>query len=310
MRITTLESTKGMTYEEWKASRRKGIGGSDAATVLGLNKWKSAFELYMEKTGEAQAPEAGEAAYWGNVLEDVVAQEFQKRANRKVRRVNKILVHPKHEWMIANIDRRIVGENALLECKTTSAYNASEWKDDQVPAAYIIQAMHYLAVTGADIAYFAALIGGQRFVWKAIERDEELIASIIEQEAEFWHRVEAKEPPPIDGSASAAEFLKRLYPQATSEEKMLDADVDDLLDELAELKEKQKEYDVQIKLRENQVKQLLGTAEKGIAFRHVVSWSNYERTSLDTKRLKLEDPDIYEAYAVTVPQRRFMVKEV
>jgi len=310
MRITTLESTNGMSYEEWKASRRKGIGGSDAATVMGINKWKSPFELYMEKTGEATSPEAGEAAYWGNVLEDVVAQEFMKRANRKVRRVNKILVHPEHDWMIANIDRRVVGENAVLECKTTSAYNASEWKDDQVPAAYILQAMHYLAVTGADLAYFAALIGGQRFVWKAIERDEELIKVLIEREAAFWDAVQRKEPPELDGSESAAEFLKRLYPQATMQEKLLEASVDDVLDELAELKEKQKEYDVQIRLRENQVKKLLGEAEKGIAHRHVVTWANYERHSLDTKRLKLEKPDIYEAYAVTVPTRRFMIKEV
>jgi len=310
MRITTLESTNGMSYEEWKASRRKGIGGSDAATVMGINKWKSPFELYMEKTGEATSPEAGEAAYWGNVLEDVVAQEFMKRANRKVRRVNKILVHPEHDWMIANIDRRVVGENAVLECKTTSAYNASEWKDDQVPAAYILQAMHYLAVTGADLAYFAALIGGQRFVWKAIERDEELIKVLIEREAAFWDAVQRKEPPELDGSESAAEFLKRLYPQATMQEKLLEASVDDVLDELLELKEKQKEYDVQIRLRENQVKKLLGEAEKGIAHRHVVTWANYERHSLDTKRLKLEKPDIYEAYAVTVPTRRFMIKEV
>lgn len=78
-------STKDMTHEDWLAERRKGIGGSDIATILGLNKWKSPLQLFLEKTGKVQAEDLSdkEVIYWGNVLEDVVAKEFEKKNREK-----------------------------------------------------------------------------------------------------------------------------------------------------------------------------------------------------------------------------------
>lgn len=169
MDAVILANTSEMSHEEWLAARRKGIGGSDAAAIAGLNKWKSPVAVYLEKIG--QAPEenvSSEAAYWGTVLEDVVAQEFSKRTGLKVRRRNAILQHPEHSFMLANVDRLIVGEKAGLECKTASEYLKEEWKDDEVPAQYLIQCQHYMAVTGYDAWWIAVLIGGNKFIYKKL----------------------------------------------------------------------------------------------------------------------------------------------
>src|SRR5690606_35289427 len=115
-KILTLD----MSREEWLKERKKGIGGSDASVIVGFNPWKSPFELYIEKTSDEVQEIENEATHWGNVLEDVVAEEFSRRTGKKVRRRTQIFKHKEYDWMIVNIDRDVVGERALLECKTTS----------------------------------------------------------------------------------------------------------------------------------------------------------------------------------------------
>ena len=128
-----LTSTKGMSRNDWLKQRRKGIGGSDAAKVLGISKWGGPLSVYMEKKGLYTPDEPGEAAYWGTVLEDVVAREFEKQSGLKVRRENKIFQHAEYPWMLANVDRRIVGANKGLECKTTSNF-MGDVEGDELPA--------------------------------------------------------------------------------------------------------------------------------------------------------------------------------
>lgn len=176
-------NTKDMTHEEWLKARQSGIGGSDAGTILGVNKWKSKTQLFFEKVNpELKQQVDNEFIYWGNVLEDVVAKEFETRTGKKVRKNNKMLRHPEHEFMLANLDRVIVGEKALLECKTTSQYNIDQWKDDEIPASYLCQIQHYMAVTGYEKAYIAVLCGGNQFIWKEVPRDDELIEIIVNAE--------------------------------------------------------------------------------------------------------------------------------
>lgn len=166
MQAEVFASTADMSRDEWLLERRKGIGGSDASVILGLNKWRTAFELWLDKTGQVPVSEsASEAAYFGSILEDIVAKEFEVRSGKKVRRKRSMLKHPEHDFILANIDRMIVGEKAILECKTTSEYNLKEWENDEIPADYIVQVQHYLGVLGPEYkkAYFAVLIGGNKF---------------------------------------------------------------------------------------------------------------------------------------------------
>jgi putative phage-type endonuclease len=249
-------STADLSHEEWLELRQLGVGGSDAAAVLGLSPYKTNFALWEEKTG-LRAPEDlsdNEAVHWGNVLEEPVAQEFARRTGRKVRRVNAMLRHPEHPFMLANIDREIVAEDGgkpeILECKTAGhwAANSEQWgptDTDLVPAPYLVQTMHYLAVTGRDRARIAALIGGQELRLYTVERNEDLIAALIEREREFWHAVETRTAPAIIDLADA----KRAFPISVEGE--IDcfgrSDVFDAVLDLREQKRLHKAADDQIK---------------------------------------------------------------
>ena len=176
MSAIVLASTENMAYEDWLEYRKLGIGGSDASVVCGINRYRSPVELWLDKTGQLPAQEAGEAAYWGRQLEALVRAEFTKRTGIAVRIVNELLQSEECPFMLANLDGVCdvpdVGP-CIFEAKTASAYKASEW-DDAIPDEYALQLAHYMAVTGYAGAYIAVLIGGNTFRWKFVERDEEL----------------------------------------------------------------------------------------------------------------------------------------
>ncbi|OMC83335.1 lambda-exonuclease family protein [Viridibacillus sp. FSL H8-0123] len=307
----SFANTAEMSRGEWLDVRRSGIGGSDAAVILGFNKWKSPFQLYLEKTGDYKEESDNEFIYWGNVLEDVVAKEFQERTGKKVRKKNQMLRHKEHQFMTANLDRVVVGEKAFLECKTTSAYKTDDWEGDEIPAAYLCQVQHYMAVTGFEKAYIAVLIGGNKFVWKEIERDEELIEIMIEREKYFWeNHVLAKEPPEIDGSDAAVQFLSQRYKDddgttitlGDDSEKLLEA-IELLKDEIGTLEEQKKKY-------ENEVKLKLEHSAEAITSHYKLSYKTVIANRIDSKRLKVEMPDIYKKFVKESKSRRFGYKKV
>ena len=152
-----LVGTKQLPREEWLTVRKQGIGSSDAAAAVGLNPYKSQLELWLEKTGRDTSlpkldPQDEDCpAYWGNILEPIVATHYSRRSGHRVRRINAVLQHPdpKLAWMLANIDREVIGapEVQILECKTAGINGARLWKEG-VPEYVQLQVMHQLAVTG------------------------------------------------------------------------------------------------------------------------------------------------------------------
>src|SRR5690625_1179650 len=304
--------TLGMSRDDWLRERQKGIGGRDASAILGFNPWKSPFELYIEKTSDVVQEIDNEAIHWGNVLEDVVAQEFSRRTGKKVRRRNQIFKHKEHDWMIANIDRDVVGERALLECKTTNAFNADAWEGDEIPPMYMCQLQHYMAVLDYEKAYIAVLIGGQKFVWKEIERDDEFIELMIELERDFWeNHVLAGVPPEIDGSKSATELLNAMFPEDNGEMVMLPSDEAELLIEAIEsIKAEVKEKQVLQKEYENKLKLLIGEAQIGVTPRYEVRNITVTSNRLDGRKLRSELPDIAEKYTNQSTYRRMTIKQI
>ncbi|CAI3350001.1 YqaJ viral recombinase family protein [Enterococcus cecorum] len=308
--MSNTSSTLEMTHQEWLEDRRKGIGGSDVATVLGLNKYKSVYQLWLEKTGQVEVTSAqSEAAYWGNTLEEVVAEEFSKRTGKKVRRRNRVFEHSKYPFLRANIDRDIVGENAVLECKTANQYLANEWDDDEIPIQYICQVQHYMNVLNLDYVYFAVLIGGQKFVWKKMERDQELIDMITEKLVEFWtENVEKEIEPAIDGLKATSDFLTQRYLDTEDNQTELNAAFDENIANLARLKSDRKIIDENITLLENELKQALGKSDAtiGITPNNIVSWKKTQSKRLDKKKLAEKYPDIAadeEIYSVSTTKR-------
>lgn len=286
--MAELVNIKDLTREEWLQERMTGIGGSDVGTILGVNKWKSKTQLFFEKTNPEMIQEiSNDAIHFGNVLEDVVAEEFAARTGKKVRRDNRMLRHPDHHFMMANLDRVVVGEKALLECKTTSQYNAEQWEDDNVPAQYLCQIQHYMAVTGFEKAYIAVLIGGQSFIWKEIERDDELIQIIIDAEKDFWeNNVQANVIPEIDGSEATSDFINHMYQDIDNEEIELGTEADTLMKAIESIKEDIKEKQQLQKKYENQLKDALGHNTAGKTAAYLATWKQQTRRNLDKKALE------------------------
>lgn len=311
MQAKVLKSTVDMSRQEWLDARKHGIGGSDVSAIAGLNKWKSAVGVYLDKTGQAPDEDsAGEAAYWGNVMEDVVAQEFSIRTGLRVRRRNAILKHPEHPFMLANVDRLIVGKREGLECKTASEYLKGSWEEDEIPAAYLLQIQHYMAVTGYEAWHIAVLIGGNKFLYKKIERDEELINYLIQIEKNFWEENVLKQIPPVfDGSNASVDLLKALYPDSIPESEIqLPGDAETLIEALDEIVVELKSIETQKKEYENRIKDMMQENEKAYSGDRAVIWKSYATTRFDSKRFKAEQPDLYEQYVNTTTARRFSVK--
>ncbi len=140
-------STANMGREEWLQLRKTGIGGSDAGAVCGMNPYSSPAKVFQDKVSSAVSELDSEAVRQGNDLEDYVAKRFMEVTGLKVRRSNYLYRSAEHPFMVADVDRLVVGEDAGLECKTASAYSAGQWKDGNIPLHYILQCMHY----GSDI---------------------------------------------------------------------------------------------------------------------------------------------------------------
>ena len=304
-------------HEKWLKTRDLGIGGSDAAVIMGLNSYKSPYQLWMEKTGQAEAPDLShvQAVYWGSKNEANVADWFQETTGKKARKLGTLRSRA-HPFMLANVDRAVMGEEAGLEIKTAGVSQAKKWKGDEIPDAYYCQCLHYLAVTGADRWYIAVLIGGNDAIYKVVERNDDDIKALIEAEADFWHLVETKTPPPVDGSASCAAALSAQYkggdPNLTI---LLPSDADGVIDSLESDKAIMDALKKQITEKENRLKALLGNAEEGSTNHYRVLWKTQAgRASVPLAKIKKQAPDIYhlledKGYITTgKPTRRFSIK--
>lgn len=307
-----LVSTLGMSREDWLNERKKGLGGSDASVVLGLNKWKSRMALFLEKTGQIEDQPAGERAYWGTILEDVVANEFIKRTGKKVFRRNFIFQDSEYPFLIANIDREVVGENTGLECKTTAEFNADQWVGDLVPDSYYCQCQHYCRVMNWDGIYIAVLVGLKEFLWKYIPRDNEFIALMVEREVDFWqNHIETGNPPEWDGTDSSDEVLKILHPEAKELMIILPEDqTNDLATEYNKLCEEIKKLETLRDSYKQQLQALLGDAAKGESLSWQVTWSNVTSNRFDSKSFQKDNPDLYKKYITQSTYRRFGLKQI
>lgn len=203
----------------WLELRRTGIGSSDMAAVLGLSPYRSELDVYLDKIGAtpADSDEAGEAARWGNLLEDVVAREWAHRAGVSVRRVG-TLAHVERRHLLCDLDRMVVGcpahDRCALEVKTRSAWKADEWKDGALPEDVEAQTMQQLAVTGLDAIHVAALVGGQKLEDRLVRPQADYIADLYAVADQFWtHNVQALNPPDISSLDLLIDHLTRLAPE-------------------------------------------------------------------------------------------------
>jgi putative phage-type endonuclease len=298
-------------HEEWLEIRKKYIGGSDAAAVVGLNSFSSPYTVWADKLGKLPPKEDNEAMRIGRDLEDYVAKRFTEQTGKKVRRKNFILWNEDYPFAHANVDRLIVGENAGLECKTTSVLNLKRFKNGEFPENYYVQCMHYMAVTGYKKWYLAVLILGKEFKVFEIERDEDEIKALMSAEREFWSCVENGEPPIIDGSEATTNAIKTVLAESNDDTPVNLFAYDSTLEQYMALSKQIKELENLRDEMANKVKVFMDSSAKGESDKYKVSFLSTSRQSFDSKRFAKDNPNIdLSDYYKTSTYRTFKVTQI
>lgn len=306
-----LVSTTDLDKKEWLKYRKTGITGTDAGAICGMNPYMSAFSVYQDKINEDIEELDNEAMRQGRDMEEYVASRFEEKTGFKVRRANAIYQNEEHPFMLADFDRLIVGQKAGLECKTVSPYSSDKWNNEDIPLHYQMQCQHYMAVSGYECWYIAALIYGRDFIIRKIERDEELVSNLITIEKRFWNENILKRiMPDPDGTKSCSEQIAKLYYKSDKEKTVqllgYDSDLkrrEELVELIDKLEQEKASIDQKIQLE-------LQDAAYGTAGDYRISWLNTVSHRLDTKLFKSENPEMYNKYAKESNSRRFVVKRI
>ncbi len=291
-----------MTEKDWQEYRQnqQGIGGSDVATILGVNPYKSKFTLWLEKTGQiAKSNPNNSYIEWGNILEPVIRKKFAEETGFKVFKNNFVLQHDEHDFMIANLDGEVLDPayagRGVLEIKTTREHNKKDWEDG-CPVHYMAQIQHYLAVTGYEYAYVVVLIGGNDFRYFLIDRDDYVIDQIIQAEMDFMDSLNRGIPPEIGGSKEESEWLQAVFPNAIDEEITIPEELENmaleyqnLQGEIKSLNARTEEIKNKIRLEGKDFKMLRGNRLK-------ISMPTISKTTFDSKLFAQEYPELYEQY--------------
>lgn len=261
--------------------RRKYIGASEAAAVLGLSRWATPLQIWAIKTGEIEAPQEESLPMWvGTESEEMVAKRFMLETGKKVHRVNDTIYHKKYPFIACHIDRKVEGENTILQCKTASAFKYAEWEDD-IPKEYIIQEFHELACTGYKKAIIACLIGNSKFAIKEIifEEHKKTIEEVIQKEVYFWNTFVVPKVMPTMITANDSDILYQLYPQEEDKIIELDDKANAIAESLDSMQADYKGLGLQIEQHRNELKAMLGNATTGKTQNWQFTWKEQLRKS-------------------------------
>lgn len=297
-----------MDKQEWLAKRLGGIGGSDAAVVLGLSKWKSPLELYLEKRGEGPEQGDSEPMYWGRALEPAIRQRYADETGRVVVVPREIMWHPEIPWMLANPDG-IADGNRVVEIKTARVANG--WGTpgtDEIPEYYLPQVQHNMIVTGLSVADVPVLIGGSDYRVYEVEADRELQEMIIEFERLFWERVQSGNPP---DPVSFSDMQLRFGGASTEASVQATAEVLDAINRLREIKGIGNELEQEEKELKALVMGHMGEADTMLDGEKIIATWKMDKPGerFSQTILKEKHPDIYRfCQEPKKPTRRFLVK--
>lgn len=307
--VVALPETQ--TRTDWLAQRRTGIGGSDVAAILGLSKWRTPLDVYLDKRGERAEQPDNPAMRWGRNLEPVVLAAYAEETGQDVRRPEGIIAHADHDWMLANLDG-FTDEPRIVEVKTARA--ATGWGEPgtaEVPDDYALQVQHYMAVSGFELADIAVLIGGSDFRIYTVPADRQLQADVIEQLATFWQRVQDGSPPePV----SYADAVQRYGHHAAAGTVSASASVRRAWAELCGLRADIKALEEQEEARKAELLLALGDHGDTLvdsAGKTLATWKLAKAPErFDSTRFKSEHPNLAAAYTKAgEPTRRLLLKD-
>lgn len=302
-----------MENEQWHLDRLNGIGGSEAAIILGISPFKSSLELWEEKVMKNINFQDNLIFDIGHALEPIIAEKYSKMTGRGL--VSRpIKYHPDYPWMFANIDREIVKSErkipGILEIKTRGAW--VNW-NDEIPDYYNTQIQHYMCVYNYEWASFAVLdLSTRTITYTDVEKDEELIQKLIEEESKFWNLVQTRTLPKVQGNKACENYLKRIFNK--SEPITIDISDDK---EATKYAEKLKHIkDTRKGLEESEVEcktffmNLMKNAEKVIGNGYVITWKNdKDKVKFNEDKFKEDNPSLYSKYLEEKKgSKRFLIK--
>lgn len=300
-----------MLTDDQLKERRTGIGGSDAAAVCGLSKYKTPVQVYLDKLGLSEPAQENDAMYWGNILEPIVREEYIRLTGETVITTDKTKRHPQHNFMLANVDGIIQNGKALFEAKICSSFNMSEWGEpgtDEMPQSYLMQCAHYAAVYDVQHVDLAVLFGNRwHFEIYRYHRNTKLEQGLIEMERDFWNNHVLKEIPP---DPITSKDVTLLYPFEIEETIAANDEIINHILEYQALKEKIKEYEKQAEYFKANIMVHMKSARALTNTHGVVlatlKQQSYER--FDSKQFEKNHPDLYPLFLKQTSSRIFKLK--
>lgn len=301
-----------MNRIEWLKGRKKYIGGSEISAIVGLNKYKTAMDVYLDKISDDVGEITSQAAKWGTALEDLIAKEYMEVKDVIVTTPSSPILHSEHPYLGANIDRWVNSNQYILECKTAGFMMSKEWGEegtDQIPESYLCQVAWYSAITGVPKVDIAVLIGGQDFRIYTYVQDKEFEDKLITIGKNFWlNHVQNRIPP----KPSNLHDISSLYPRSNGKEIKANTEIVSSLMELKAMNEEKTVLERSIDNLKKNIQEYIRDYDILIDENGSVlaTWKNTSpRACLDLKRFKQECQDIYLKYVNYSKQTRvFLVK--
>jgi putative phage-type endonuclease len=299
-----------MEKAQWLEERRKGIGASDVAAIMGISPWKTAFQVYQEKRKEAKDWQGSEATDWGSRMEPAIRQWYSDQTGRSVRLPDKVMFSTQYPFMLATLDG-FTDDGRIVEIKTArSSHGWGEPGTNEIPDYYALQVQHQMIITGFKVADVPVSIAGGSPVLYEVPEDPTIQQMIIEACIEFWKRVTDGNPPePVTFADAVARFGKA---KGSGDVPVTDSDREavmtlrDVRNQIKELEEKEEALKGQLIISIGDKGDALVTPE-GVPL--VTYKLGKGRETLDAKALQKDHMDICIKYLKTgEPSRRFLLK--
>jgi len=310
-----------MDRKEWLLQRKNYIGGSDIGSICGVNPYRSALDVYLEKTSDNIAEETNAAMRWGNLLEDVVAKVYSEDTGYFLKIADGPIYHSEYKFLAANIDRWAhdihpfkseMTTKHILECKTAGFNKTKDWGEegsDQIPESYLVQVAYYASICDVPKVDIAVLIGGQDFRIYTYERNKELENKLIKIACNFWHNhIEKRIPPKCVNTRDTF----NLFPQSNHHEIVAQNNIIEKLEELKEVRGEEAKIQETIEKLKVDIQEFMQDHDelKDNNGKIIATWKNSApRLLVDLKKFKEKYKDIYlQCVSYSKQSRVFLIK--
>lgn len=311
---TVLAKTAKMDRDAWLQLRKQGIGGSEIGAIAGLNPFRSSLDVFLDKIGDAPAKDVTDRMEIGTLMEPVVAEMAARRNPQwRIQRRYALLQHPEYPWALANIDRLVFDPKAgkgVMECKTGGWRRLREWDQDDAPDYQKAQLYWYQGIVGVSWGVLAGIFD-QEYRQVLVPFDPEIFGYLLQIAQDFWHHVETRTPPPLDGGPASTKLVNALYRESHPGKTIsLPTEAAALIAQWQVAKAEEKAAKERRDAAENRLKQLLADAECGTYPGYSVTWKPIESMRWDTKALEAAHPELGPDFKTPSLSRRFDIKPV